>query len=283
MRVVESCAQCLYSRQQNLTQDPEYLEEIRNIISRRGEEDSAPYLVYLFRQAYEKRFGPGKPYADIKRKYNDLVLAREEAIRQRIERAEDPLGTALGYARAGNYIDFGAMNTVEEDVLLQLLDEAGMQPRDQAVLDSFVRACESGRSFLLLADNCGEIVLDRLFIEQLKKRFPHLDVTVLVRGGEGLNDATEEDALYCGMDKAAHVLSSGSSVAGTVYGMLSEEAKAAMDRADVILSKGQGNYETLNGTGRHIFYAFLCKCDLFTDRFGVPRLTGMLVEEGACT
>ena len=79
--------------------------------------------------------------------------------------------------------------------------------------------------------------------------------------------------------KAARVVSNGNKVAGTAYDLLSEEAKNALDSADIILSKGQGNYETLNGTGRHIFYALLCKCDLFTSRFKVPRLTGVFTEE----
>jgi hypothetical protein len=89
----------------------------------------------------------------------------------------------------------------------------------------------------------------------------------------------EEDVMYSGIDQIARIVSNGNTVAGTVYDMLSKEARTAIDSADVILAKGQGNYETLNGQGRHIFYAFLCKCELFTGRFNVPRLTGILVEE----
>ena len=279
MRIIESCAECLFDKQQKLSDDPDFLREIQEIIKNRSEEDSAPYLVYLFRKVYEKHFGPRKPYAEIKRKYNDLVLEKEDAIRKKIEISRDPLRTAMGYSRAGNYIDFGAMNVVKEDEFLKLLDQAELEERDQTVMDSFIRQCETARSFLLLADNCGEIVLDKLLIEQILKRFPHLEVQVMVRGGEVLNDATEEDAVYSGIDQIAQVISNGNTVAGTVYDMLSEEAKSALDSADIILSKGQGNYETLNGQGRHIFYAFLCKCDLFTSRFDVPRLTGILTEE----
>lgn len=279
MRVIESCAQCLLDKQQQLSDDPDYLRDIRQIIDSRSEEDSAPYLVYLFGKVYEKRFGQRKPYAEIKRRYNDLVLEKEETIRQRIEASEDPLKTALGYARAGNYIDFGAMNIVEDDVFLELLEQAELKGRDLDVMESFVRQCETAKSFLLVSDNCGEIVLDKLFIEQLRKRFPYLEPMVMVRGGEVLNDATEEDAGYTGMDRIARVIPSGNTVAGTVYDMLSESAKKALDSADIILSKGQGNYETLNGQGRHIFYAFLCKCDMFTERFNVPRLTGIFIEE----
>ena len=279
MRVIESCAECLFDKQQRLSDDPSYLREIQTIIDNRSEDDSAPYLVYLFGKVYEKHFGPRKPYAEIKRKYNDLVLEKENAIRKKIEASSEPLRTAMGYARAGNYIDFGAMNVVKEDEFLKLLDHAELAERDQAAMDSFIRQCENARSFLLLADNCGEIVLDKLLIEQLLKRFPHLEVQVMVRGGEVLNDATEEDARYSGIDQIAQVISNGNTVAGTVYNMLSEEAKNAFDSAGLILSKGQGNYETLNGQGRHIFYVFLCKCELFTSRFEVPRLTGILLEE----
>ena len=171
------------------------------------------------------------------------------------------------------------MNVVKDEEFLKLLEQADLEDRDQAVMESFLRQCANAKRFLLIADNCGEIVLDKLFIEQLKKKFPQLEVTVMVRGGEVLNDATEEDAMYSGIDQVARIVSNGNTVAGTVYDMLSKEARTAIDSADVILAKGQGNYETLNGQGRHIFYAFLCKCELFTGRFNVPRLTGILAEE----
>ena len=116
-------------------------------------------------------------------------------------------------------------------------------------------------------------------IEQLKKRFPHLTVRALVRGKEVLNDATEEDARHAGLDKEAEIISNGEAVAGTIYDMMPPDAKRAIDESDVILAKGQGNYESMSGQGRHVFYAFLCKCDLFIRRFKVPKLTGMFVEE----
>ena len=87
------------------------------------------------------------------------------------------------------------------------------------------------------------------------------------------------DAKHTGLDKVADIISNGEAIAGTIYDMMPQDAKNALDEADVILAKGQGNYETLSKQGRHIFYSFLCKCDLFTNRFGVPKLTGIFVEE----
>lgn len=279
MRVNESCAACLYDKQRNLTADPDYLSAVRRIIENRSQTDTAPYLIYLFRLEYEKRFGKSEPYREIKKKYNDLVLGMEAGLRDRIEASEDPLKTALLYARAGNYIDFGAMNEVNEETFLSLLDSVPFRREDEPVMESFFNVCEKAGRFLLITDNCGEIVLDRLFLEQLKKRFPAMKLQVLVRGQEVLNDATEEDAVYTGMDQIAEIIPNGLPIAGTVYERLPEKARKAMDQADVILAKGQGNYETLSHQGKHIFYSFLCKCELFTERFRVLPLTGVFAEE----
>ena len=279
MRVKEQCAECLYDKQVHKTNDPDYLAEIRNILENRKEDDSAPYLVYLFTKAYEKHFGKSEPYKQLRKTYNDFILSMEDEIRRRIEAKPDPLAASLAYARIGNYIDFGAMNNIDTDTFLSLLESADMGGRDRAAYEDFVRSCETGKKFLLIADNCGEIVLDMLFLEQLHKIYPKLELTVLVRGAEVLNDVTPEDAHYIHLDDLAQIISSGTSIAGTVYDMLTDEARLALDRSDVILSKGQGNYECLFGEKRHIFYSLLCKCDLFTERFHVPKLTGVFIEE----
>ena len=106
-----------------------------------------------------------------------------------------------------------------------------------------------------------------------------VQLTVMVRGSEVLNDATPDDARYVRLHELADVISNGTSVAGTIYEMLPDNARQAIDRADVILAKGQGNYESMCGREIHAFYSLLCKCDLFTERFQVPKLTGIFVEE----
>ena len=168
---------------------------------------------------------------------------------------------------------------MDEKTFIALLDDVRLSDDDEKTYASFICQCESAERFLLITDNCGEIVLDKLFLEQLKARFPKLSVDALVRGKEVLNDATLEDALYVGLDKYATLYSNGEAIAGTVMGMLPPDAKEILQRADVILSKGQGNYESMCNQGMHIFYSFLCKCELFINRFSVPRLTGIFVEE----
>ena len=282
MRLSEKCAVCLYDKQKRLVQDEDYLAEVRELLENRDPEDTSPYMVYLFDQAFLRRFGDqgetGR-YRSLKQTFNDLVLSMEDAVRQRIEAAEDPLAASVLFARIGNYIDFGAMQDVSTETFLGLFEDPKMGEADRRTYLSFLKECAEAKSFLLIADNCGEIVLDKLFLEQLARRFPRLEMYVLVRGDVVLNDATPEDAAYAGIDRLARIVSNGAPIPGTVYKMLPEEARRVLDTADVILAKGQGNYESLSHQGRHIFYVFLCKCDLFTSRFQVPKLTGMFVEE----
>ena len=279
MRISESCAKCLYDRQLNKTDNKEYLAEIKKLLDNRRENDTSPYMVYLFNKVHVRYFGKGADYKDIKKRYNDLLLNMEDKLKKQIDDSEDPLAKSIVMARIGNYIDFGAMNHVDKDEFLDLFRDTQMREDDKLTYKAFLNECENAKNFLLVCDNCGEIVLDRLMIEQLKKRFPNLKVKALVRGEEVLNDATIEDALYCGLDKVADIVSNGEAIAGTIYDMMPDQAKQALDEADVILAKGQGNYESMSGQGRHVFYEFLCKCDLFTSRFKVPRLTGIFVEE----
>ena len=281
MRMNEQCGACIYDKQKALCGDLAYLAAVDAILAEHGSTDSSPRMAYRLAQAYEARFGTPASYAAIRKQYNDLVLSVADAVRQKIESSDDPLFESLIYARTGNYIDFAALDNVEPETLIRLLDETAADRHDKEVYASFVRECEQAESFLLIADNCGEIVLDRLMLEQLHRRFPSLKLSVLVRGGEVVNDALKEDAEYAGIPDLAEVISSGYPVGGTVIELLNADAKDALDTADVILAKGQGNYEGLYGCGYHVFYLFLCKCQMFADRFSVPRLTGMFTEENA--
>ena len=279
MRITSNCAECLYARQKSKTNNAEYLSEIRALIDNRNENDTSPYMIYLFNKIHLKYFGKIADYSAIKKQYNDLVLHMEDSLLCEINSSNDPLAKALIMARIGNYIDFSAMDSVNFDKFKSLLINADMRIDDIKTYNAFLRECTKAKSFLLICDNCGEVVLDKLMLKQLNKRFPHLTIRAMVRGSNIINDATIEDAEYVGLDNVAEIITNGEAIAGTIYELLPEYSKEIFNNSDVILAKGQGNYESLSGQGRHIFYAFLCKCDLFTTRFNVPMLTGMFIEE----
>lgn len=257
-----------------------YLDDVKSILENRADGDCAPYLVALFKEKYKEYFGcVATDFAKKKRKYNDLVMDMIPFLTDRIYGAKDPLKESMFLARVGNYIDFGAMNNVDEQEFMRLFDDLSISEQDEKVYEQFLKECGEAHSFLLLADNCGEIVLDVLFLEQMAAKFKDLALYVMVRGEEVLNDVTMEDAMYVGVHNVAMVIENGNAVAGTVYDLCSDDAKKLIDNVDVILSKGQGNYESFSGLGRHTFYSFLCKCDLFTNRFNVAKLTGIFISE----
>jgi uncharacterized protein with ATP-grasp and redox domains len=158
-----------------------------------------------------------------------------------------------------------------------MLEKASQMELDLEVYQQFCQELANGKTLLYLTDNAGEIGFDRVFAEEIHRAYPHLDITFCVRGGYAMNDATRADAQLVGIPFP--IIDNGNSIPGTEIDQLSEAAKTAMDTADVILSKGQGNAETLLGTGYNIYYAFLIKCPRFIDRYQKPKLTPMFVKE----
>ena len=211
---------------------------------------------------------------------NRFVMERLDVIRQKVENAPDPVFAGLQFSILGNYLDFAALQgQVSFEKLDEMLDKAFDLELEQEVYVNFCAELESGRKLLYLTDNAGEIGFDRIFAEEIAKKYPHLEITFCVRGDIIINDATRADAEAVGIPFP--VIDNGNRVPGTQIDLLSQEAKAALDAADVILAKGMANCETMFGCGYNVYYAFLVKCQRFVDRFSKPMLTPMLVKERA--
>ena len=209
---------------------------------------------------------------------NRFVLERLPMLREKVTSAEDPVFAGLQFAILGNYLDFSALQgQVSFAKLSQMLDNALDMELDQEVYGEFCRELEAGKRLLYLTDNAGEIGFDRIFAEQIAAAYPQLEITFCVRGGIAQNDATREDAAAVGIPFP--VIDNGNRVPGTQLDMLGQEAKQALETADVIFAKGMANTETMHGCGYNVYYAFLIKCQRFVDRFGKPMFTPMLVRE----
>ena len=239
---------------------------------------STPELSESVNELYVKYFhlDPDR-YQEEKAESNRFALARLEQLRQQAERGKDPVLSALKLAILGNYIDFGALaGEVSFEKLDEMIAGAENMELDMACYRSLLADLEKGKTLLYLTDNAGEIVFDRVFAEALQKRFPHLVITFCVRGGPAANDATREDAIAAGIP--FKVIDNGTCIPGTAPGKIGPEAKAALDSSDVVISKGQGNCESLYGYEGNIYYAFLVKCGKFIRQFGKPKLTPMLTK-----
>jgi len=256
-----------------------YLKEVFRALGESEETCSAPLMVSRINKIQEKYFGAPMDYTEIKQKYNALMLGIQEQVEEKILKSEDPLAAALLYARAGNYIDFGALETVDEEKLMEILDKAISDHLLKKTYVRFLADLKNAGELVYLTDNCGEIVMDKLLVRELKRQYPNLHITVIVRGMPVLNDVTMEDAIETDMVLEADVIGNGTDIAGTELSMIGEEAKNAVENADLILSKGQGNFETLKGCGRNVYYLFLCKCQMFAERFGMEQFKGVFLNE----
>ena len=257
-----------------------YMQEIMMRYAQATEDDCAPSLSVEFKKIYQKYWNvPAEDYTEIKKEFNQLMMSLEDDLSRMIHQSPDPLESSLIYARIGNYIDFAAMSHVDKDVVLSMIREEKKESLDPEEYRQFCSELEKASSLVYLTDNCGEIVLDKIAVEILRKRYPDLKITVIVRGKPVINDATLEDARMCGLTEIADVIGNGSGVGGTWLPDISEEARSLLEQADVIISKGQGNFETLHECGLNIYYLFLCKCDLFVRLFDADPFQGMFVNE----
>lgn len=286
MKLSASCIRCFADRQEARIAgagDEEtkalYMKELCRIVAQAQDEDSVPVLVERINRVYRRLFGELTDYAQIKREFNALMLSMEKELADKIRESEDPLETALLYARAANYIDYGAFSHISHETLFALLDGAAQDSLETAVYDALKNDLMCAKELVYVTDNCGEVVLDKLTMQLLKERYPQLHITALVRGQQALNDATAEDAQQVDLYSVADVAENGCGVAGTPLAYVSDKARALLEGADVIIAKGQGNFETMNGCRLNVYYSFLCKCEWFQKRFKLPQNRGVLIRE----
>ena len=287
MAISSFCIGCILRRQEERIRELPFAEDVKEcfmkelcgVIAESPKEATSPVFVEQIRELFKKYFDIVDDYKGEKKHYNELMLGSEDVLREMIAGAEEPLKEALRLARIGNYIDFGALNEVNEKKLGELFAESENDTVDEKEWTALKADLGKAKTLVYLTDNCGEIVLDKLFIKEIKKEYPQIDITVIVRGGNVLNDATMEDAKTVGLTEVVKVMGNGSNIAGNSLGYISKEAESLIRGADVVISKGQGNFESLNGCGLNIYYLFLCKCDWFVRRFQMKRLAGVLVND----
>jgi uncharacterized protein with ATP-grasp and redox domains len=204
------------------------------------------------------------PYRPVKRQFNNIALKLYPELRHRVMDSGNPLELAIRLAIAGNIIDFGIFGTLHQSDLEGAIEDCLTAELEGMDLPVFQAAIENAGNILYLADNAGEIVLDRLLIEQL----PLEKVTVAVKGSPILNDATIEDAIHAGLTQIVEVIDNGSDAPGTLLESCSENFRDRFENTDLIIAKGQGNYETLSNVDKHIYFLLKAKCPVIAGHIG---------------
>jgi len=202
------------------------------------------------------------PYRLIKTKSNQIAETFYSEFEAMIEQSQSPLETAIKIAAAGNIIDFGAKNHADINIEdeLKTIDERGFGIYHY---DTIAAQLTTANTLLYICDNAGEIVLDKILITQLKKQYPNLSITCAVRDKPIINDATMEDAQAIKLNEIASVISSGSIYPGTILDETSSQFQSHFNQSDIIIAKGQGNFETLfNANKTNLFFILRIKCNM---------------------
>lgn len=286
MQLGEECRDCLYrSQSARVLNEPDsekkerFLREIRQLTKTYPSESASPLLMRAIDRKHREIFGHSLDYSEEKVHFNRLFLDMEEKIEDEIFHAKEPLKRAIQYARVGNLIDFAKLTAVDENQVNRLIDIADRQNVEEDVYLRLLNDLKEARRLVYLLDNCGEIVFDKILIQTIRRYYPDIFITAVVRGKEIINDVTKKDSVQVGLDRIVEVIDNGTDIPGTYLKEIGKECREKMEKADLILSKGLGNFETLSGCGMNIYYMFLCKCRYFADKFHLKQWESVLTNE----
>lgn len=282
MQTYNECFSCLASQihraSEIATEDP----TLRTIIVRRALKvvDDAdlnrppPFTAQKIHRIIREMSGNVDPYKDYRKHFNRLALEVYPHLKSIIENSADSFRSAVLVALAGNVIDFTTSNEIR--LLRSIRDMMDTAPFIDNI-EELKRSLKQAHMVLFIGDNAGEVALDRLLIETAPG---NATFYYGVRGGPVLNNVVVEDALTCGIDRVATVISSGADAPGTILEECSGEFRKVFEKADLVIAKGMGNFETLcDVLWKKAFFLFLVKCQIVANCVGCTVGKSVVLEK----
>jgi uncharacterized protein with ATP-grasp and redox domains len=272
MKTTSLCFQCFLKQAHSsaafLTEDEDkrirVLKEVAMMLPELDPEHNPAYNSSLVLFRVNELLSADDPFRKARLQYDQIALELLPGLRQEIESSSDPLEMSARLSVVGNVIDLGIKHKIDIDGTLELAKGEGFKIFE---FNELKQSLEKAKRVLYILDNAGEIAFDLLFIEQLRKLSKTL--VAAVRGGPILNDALMEDAKAVGLDKACKVIDTGNNFVGVIRERCSPLFLKALDSADLIIAKGQGNYETLEGLRPNAFFILKAKCAAVAQHLGV--------------
>ena len=242
------------------------LREMMDYIVRHGEHVSPPEVTLNLHGIYKRETGLFDPYAEVKHKSTELGLELLEELRDYVKKSDTPLETAIKLAIGGNIIDYGVYPDFKlEEAKHEVLKVLDME-FDQNALNDLIERIHNAKQIFYMLDNCGEAVLDRLVLDQLPCK-----VIVGVRGEPSLNDVTRTDAIESGITDY-EIVDTGNGASGVLLDRVPEDFSKALYGSDLVITKGLGNFESLedNFKAKPLYFLFRVKCPVVAKYINVP-------------
>ncbi|MFW2504434.1 damage-control phosphatase ARMT1 family protein [Clostridium diolis] len=277
MKMHDKCLPCMVNqviKVANITgvnNKEELLKEVFTYLSKMDFEATTPEIIGEIFGMIKKHTNNPDPYKETRNYYNTLFLKLLPEFERKIEQAENSFELAVRYAIVGNIIDFNPIhNTLLEDIFDYF---ERMEQLELAIDDSKELAEDilNSKTLLYLGDNCGEICMDKILLRKIKELNPNIKIFFGVRGKPVVNDSIAEDAYAVGIDEYAEVIDNGDGSLGTVLNRTSYEFKEVYKKADVVIAKGQANYECLSEEKKNIYFLLMTKCDVIANDIGVSE------------
>ncbi len=241
-----------------------FLRRLLKFFSEEDYNQSPPVLGQKMHRLLREFSQNPDPYYEIKQKYNRMMMEKYPRFLKLLSDSSDSFDAAMRLAIAGNVIDYGSHHRLDVMDTIQHVMDAKLAIDDSKRLREDLASAET---VLYIGDNAGEIVLDKMFLEIMN----HPNVYFAVRGRPVINDATTEDAVLVGIDRLAEIITTGDDAPGVIWETSSQEFKNIFKKADVIISKGQGNLEGLIDIPQNIYFLLVTKCRLISEHIGVDE------------
>jgi len=239
----------------------------------------APILTERFLEIIKNEVGNMDLYLEEKELFNKEMLSLESDFREIINKSGTPIDTALILSGAANIIDFGLVQNLDKKFVKEkiqgVLRNSSVKTKDYTLSEDL----DNASSLLYIGDNCGEAVLDKLFLEKVKDKYPEIEIYYAVRSIPVLNDMTKKEAYEIGLDKYAKIIESGSTLPGTIIERCNSEFRQLYETADIKIIKGMGNVETASRYEKDAYFVFMIKCQFFSRKLKT-QLYDVLIHKG---
>lgn len=285
MKISRECIHCL-ARQaveiaeettSNVTMQEEIIKRSLKELAEMDFNETAPEIAFRMHQHAKNITRIIDPYARLKEQYNEIAKEIYERIIEEkwLDKAEDRLDMACRLAIAGNIIDFSVGLKLEHSDIVKSVEDSIKHDIFGTGINALREAVEKSNNIMYIADNAGEIIFDKFLLENL----PANKVTYVVKGGPIVNDATMHDAISTGVADLVKVIDNGHAAQGTILKDCSNTFKSEFSKADLIISKGQANFETLSDIkDKTIFYLLRAKCSSVASAIGCKQMDYVLTN-----
>jgi uncharacterized protein with ATP-grasp and redox domains len=287
MKIQENCLPCIVNQAIKVAtmvglEDKEQL--LRKTFTYLSQVDfktsSTPEVIGEIFVLLKKEIGNEDPYKETRVQYNKMFLEQIPDLEREINGVENPFIEAIKYAIIGNMIDFNPIHNLllsDIETSFTRLKEEQLEINHSNLL---IQEIGNAATILYLGDNCGEICLDKILIKKIKELNPSCQVFFGTRGEAVVNDSVEEDAYFVGIDDHATIISNGDSSMGTVLYRTSKRFQEIYKNADIVIAKGQANYECLSNENKNIYFLLMTKCSMIAMNIGVPEMKMICMRNG---